>query len=94
MREPVEYERIRLTYCPTDKMAADIFTKAPPQPAFTRHNLGLELFDESISTLHKNQTDSGDTYNNVPEVRTDEGRYCELPERTRWCLNITPSEQI
>jgi len=91
IREHAEYERIRLTYCPTDKMTADIFTKALPQPAFTRHNLGLGLIDQSISALHENQNDSGDTYNNVPEVSTDEGRYCESLELTRWSPDIAPS---
>ena len=32
-------------------MTANIFTKAPPQPTLTKHNLGLILIDQLIIVL-------------------------------------------
>ena len=49
----VESETIKLVYCPTYEMTADIFTKPLPRPLFDKHVLGLGLgdFHEEPETL-------------------------------------------
>ena len=47
----IESGKITLDYCPTNDMTADIFTNPLPQPAFTRHNLGLGLTHQSVPLL-------------------------------------------
>jgi len=45
IRQHVEAGAIQLTYCPTYKMTADIFTKPLPRPQFQKHVLGLGVAD-------------------------------------------------
>jgi len=66
VREHIDKGDVGLTYCHTSEMTltADIFTNVLPQPAFTKHNLGLGLIDLSVSILE------GD------DASTGEGKYC------------------
>ena len=74
IREHIENGQIELTYCHTSEMTADIFTKALPQPAFTKDNLGLGLIDISVQIL---QSVNSDTIDFAEEDgSTGEGRYC------------------
>ena len=49
-------------------MTADIFTKPLPQPAFTRHNLGLGLIDRSILLLQHTEPDQEEGYQESDEM--------------------------
>jgi len=72
VRQHVESKKIHLAYCRTSEMTADIFTKALPQPAFTKHNLGLGLIDLSVHRLQFNEHDTGsDVRNAVLEAREE-----------------------
>lgn len=51
LREHVENQMIRLSYCPTNNMTGDLFTKALPHPFFVIHTLGLGLIDHSAFLL-------------------------------------------
>ena len=62
VQEHTETGKIRSTYCPTTDMTADIFTKALPQPAFTRHNLGLCLIDRSVLMLQHTEMEGEENY--------------------------------
>ena len=74
-------------------MMADIFTKALPGPAFTKHNLGLGLTDESIVILSRAGNQNRDSYNEEQEVSPSEGRNCESLELTpvAWSPDFIPS---
>jgi len=76
IREHVQTGIIRLTYCPTSDMTADMFTKALPQSAFTKHNLTLGLIDQSVPLLQKAHTDDLDTREEHADGSACEGRYC------------------
>jgi hypothetical protein len=41
LKDHVEHGTIRLRYLPTDKMAADMFTKSLQGPALTRHRSAI-----------------------------------------------------
>ena len=62
IRQHIESGKITLTYSPTADMSADTFAKALPQPAFTRHNLGLSLIDRSILLLQHTEIDREASY--------------------------------
>ena len=51
LREKIESSEVKLIYCPTDQMKADILTKALPGPKFVsmREMLGLTITDHSTS---------------------------------------------
>ena len=82
VREHIESKRITLTHCPTSEMTVDIFTKPLPQPAFTKHNLGLGLIHPSVLMLQDNDSDTNldDTYDRGAAHHhsecTSEGRCC------------------
>lgn len=84
VHEHLESKRITLTYLPTSEMTADILTKALPQPAFTKHNLGLGLIHWSVLMLQYDDSDTqwdhtyatGATHDH--SECTSEGR-CYLP---------------
>ena len=81
VRQHTESGKVILTYCATSEMTADIFTKALPQPAFTRHNLGLGLIDRSVQLLEQSALDGNNT-NLQPEESeesTAEGRCWNSP---------------
>jgi len=59
IRDHLETGKIILSYCLTNENTADIFTKALPGPAFTKHNLGLGLIDRSILILQAEDTPPG-----------------------------------
>jgi len=59
IREHVDSGKIPLGYFSTNEMTADIFTKAMPQPAFTKHNLGLGLTDQSVLLLKNTEPHQG-----------------------------------
>jgi len=51
IRQHVESNTIKLFYCPTHKMTADVFTKALARPQFNKHTvaLGLALLSNDMS---------------------------------------------
>jgi len=53
VRQHVESDAIQLVYCPTHQMTADIFTKPLPRPQFTKHVIGLGMW-ESPPSQHEN----------------------------------------
>ena len=65
VRQHIETNKITLTHCPTSETTADIFTKALPQAAFTKHNLGLGLIDQSVMILQEAEPDTEATYQQV-----------------------------
>ena len=89
VREHVEKESIRLTYCATGEMTADIFTKPLPQPSFTKHTLSLGLIDYSVFALQETTSPTAYKYPNSQEEITysqntherspSEGWYCWSP---------------
>ena len=81
MREHVEKRTITLTYCATGEMTADIFTKAPPQPSLTKHNLNLGLLDHAAFVLH-------DT--SPPDTQIS---HHDLDDEREETLGRSPSEQ-
>ena len=44
LRQQIRAEKIRLSYCPTDKMTADILTKALPRARHEQHCQALGLY--------------------------------------------------
>ena len=76
MRQHIEDKEIQLTYCPTSTMTADIFTKALPQPAFTRHNLALGLVDRSIMLFRTLTQETSITDSDKSDMRASERRCC------------------
>ena len=44
LRQQIHAEKIRLSYCPTDKMTADILTKALPRARHEQHCQALGLY--------------------------------------------------
>jgi len=76
IQEHIEKRQIELTYCHRSEITADIFTKALPQPAFTKHNLALGLIDISVQIQ---QSVNSDTIDFMEEAgSTGEGRYCSI----------------
>jgi len=53
LRQDIESQSIQLTYCPTHKMVADIFTKPLLRPQFEKHVLGLGLAPSADHTRDK-----------------------------------------
>ena len=84
VRQHTESGKIHLTYCPTTEMTADIFTKPLPQPAFTKHNLGLGLLDHTVMILQHSEQESEEMYHQpefAGEARSSvEGRCYFSPE--------------
>ena len=78
VRQHLENEKITLTYCLTSEMTADIFTKALPQPACMKHNLGLGLINRSVVILQETQRGWEETYSEqgVQDRSTSDGRCC------------------
>jgi len=80
IRQHAESERITLTYCHTSEMTADIFTKALPQVAFTKHNLGLGLIAQSVLILQQNNNPQDDgtrlSSSSIDGGSTSEGGCC------------------
>ena len=82
--EQVERKTIILRYCAPSEITADIFTKALPEPAFVKHNIGLGLLDYSAFTLqvtgttHRNDLRCTSTLKvrNGRPGSTGEGWYC------------------
>ena len=81
IRQHIESGKVILTYSGTSEMTADIFTKALPQPAFTRHNLGLGLIDRSVQLLEHTVVNENDTHllSEGSEGSTGEGRCRNSP---------------
>ena len=88
IREHMDNKSITLIYCPTGDMTADIFTKALPEPAFVKHNLGLGLIDYAAFALQGTASPStpefpdSDHGQSTPKYSPGEGWYCESPEHT------------
>ena len=68
IREHLESGKITLDYCPgpTNEMTADIFTKPLPQPAFTRHNIGLGLTHQSVPLLQHSEFQESNLQEGAP----------------------------
>lgn len=73
--ENVEGATIELTYSSTGDMTANIFTKAPPQPTLTKHNLGLRLIDQSIIVLECTPDNWPNIYQDDQVMSPSKGRY-------------------
>ena len=86
--EHVDDKSITLIYCPTGDMTADIFTKALPEPAFVKNNLGLGLIDFAAFALQGTASPStpefpdSDHRHSTPKYSPGEGWYCEALEHT------------
>jgi len=86
--ENVENKSLTLIYCPTGEMTADTFTKALPQPALVKHNIGLVMINhwafvlqDTTSLTTREHTESHQSHIR-PKQSPGEGWYCESPEPT------------
>jgi len=82
IREDVENPEIKRAYCPTSENTADVFTKALPNVAFTKHTLGLGLRDLSTITQPVEDHHEGVLDEDSEGVSTGEGVCCESPVLT------------
>lgn len=50
IRSCIKENRVKVEYCPTKSMLADMFTKSLPSPLFFQHRAALLIIDSSIQS--------------------------------------------
>jgi len=92
IREHIENQEIQLRYCPISEMRADIFTKALPEPSFTKHTLRLGLVSHCTIKQQNVRVRHGHTSKDGVRMSTGEGRSCESLALIPWSPAIVTLE--